>query len=310
MPLFTSRVRPRLAPELDDRALGVVLQRLSGVQARTQHDLVVPLLEHVIHGARQDWDRKMHRIKVLAETLGQGATRTWMRYRPDDPGALLLQGWSDLVTLQAAPSFTDSTGIRALGRRAAELLPEDPLPWVLLLGVLRLERRPPREVDVVWREIRARDPWNREAHLQILAYSSPQECGSTARMMDLLDEMRAAMPAGAPTTGLEVTVLVQRYQRALAAEGLTALSSRDLLNQPAAARALARSAALWPQKGFLTHAAALADLNTLAYALVKAARAEEAAAVVRATKGLATRWPWHLDGDPLERFTRAYRTST
>ncbi|MEV0371215.1 hypothetical protein AB0I10_15520 [Streptomyces sp. NPDC050636] len=308
MPAFRRRKGnlPRFLPELDDVALGQVRQRLETSWSRGSLDTsVIALVANVIEAAGQDWDRKAHRLEVLAGAAGRAVPDIWRRNSPRDQGALLLHAWSDLLQAQRGASV-DLTATRDTCHLAADLLPADPTPWTLALATLRLERRPHREMSAIWREIKARDPWNREAHLQALGYLSPDECGSTALMLDLLDGIRSVMPADAPTAGLEITTLVRNYHRSFAADGLTALGAGEHWRRPDLARALDQAAQDWPNPDFLTHAAAIADLNVLAYALIKATRSNEATAVLRATKGLGTPWPWNVEGDPLERFSHWY----
>ncbi|MFJ8364373.1 hypothetical protein [Streptomyces sp. NPDC093984] len=71
------------------------------------------------------------------------------------------------------------------------------------------------------------------------------------------------------------------------------------------AQTLDRASRHWTQPSFLNHAAALADLNTLAYALTSAGRDREALPVFRAIGGVVTIWPWRFEGDPLIAFQRA-----
>ncbi|GGO97866.1 hypothetical protein [Wenjunlia tyrosinilytica] len=305
MPLFSRHrgIRPRLAPELDDTALGRVLGQVEPLWSLGQLETVVDLLDDVVRDTGQNWDRKGHRLKVLAESVGRIVPGYWRRHHPGAQAALLLHAWSDVVHARSQGSPCDLSETRKTCLRAAELVPDDPNPWTVLLAALRLERRPNQEMAEVWREIKARDTWNREAHLQALGYLSPQECGSTGLMMDLVDGVRAEMPADAPTAGLEVTAIVRGYQRTLTSGGLAAVTISEHWSRPDAAQALGVAATHWTTPGFLTHAAAVADLNVLAYALVKAARTEEAGRALHATQGIATPWPWNADGDPLEQFT-------
>ncbi|REK91957.1 hypothetical protein DY245_01230 [Streptomyces inhibens] len=308
MPAFRRRKGslPRLLPELDDIALGQARQRLENCWSRGQLDTsVLALVANVIDDAGHDWDRRAHRVGVLAAAAGRAMPGIWRRNSPQDPGALLLHAWSELIQAgQGSP--IDLAGTRETCQLAAGLLPADPTPWTLYLATLRMERRPSRDLSPIWREIKARDPWNREAHLQALGYLSPDECGSTSLILDLLDGMRSDMPLDAPAAGLELTAHLHNHQRAVATGGLTALSAGEIWRRPDAAKALDQAAHYWPSPGFLRHAAALADLNVLAYALLKSTRMAEAATVLRATKGLATPWPWSLDGDPLERFSHFF----
>ncbi|MFG2890144.1 hypothetical protein [Streptomyces sp. NPDC048248] len=295
---------PRLAPELDDVDLGRVRQRLEKCWSRGQLDIaVVASVGQAIEEAGTDWDRKAHRLEVLAASAGRALPGIWQRNNPRNQNALLLRAWSDLLLARQQGSPGDLSDIRETCRTAADLLPADPIPWVLILATLRSERRPYADLAAVWQEIKARDPWNREAHLQALGYLSPDECGSTSQVLDLLDGMRSVMPADAPTAGLELISLVRGYQRTVSAGGVAALGAGDHWRRPQAAKALDQAAQDWPRPGFLHHAASRADLNVLAYALVKASRTAEAATVLRATTGIATPWPWNSEGDPLTTYS-------
>ncbi|MCX4695638.1 hypothetical protein [Streptomyces sp. NBC_01408] len=259
-------------------------------------------MEDVIRNAGQDWDRRTHRIRVLAEAAGRGLPLTWRR-RSHTQDALVLHAWSDLVHARRTGSPSDLSAAEATCRHAAELGPADPVPWIVLLSILRLRGGPEAELASAWREAGARDPWNREAHVQLLGYLSPGECGSVARMLDFVDGVRATAPDTSPVGGLELAALIDRYHWNTARGGLDALTARHLLSRPPAARALGRAAELWPRPGHLTHSAALADLNLLAYALVQARRLEEAAITFATLDGSATPHPWATGGDPLEQFT-------
>ncbi|MEU9119899.1 hypothetical protein AB0C96_08555 [Streptomyces sp. NPDC048506] len=313
MSVFRRRkgTRPRLVPELDDLALGQVRRRVETCWSRGSLDTaVMALMANVIDETGEDWDRKAHRLRVLAGSAGRALPGIWRQHSPQNQGALLLHAWSDLLLAQQPGTAIDLGVTRETCRLAAELLPADPTPWTLQLALLRLEQRPASELSPVWREIKARDPWNREAHLQALGYLSPDECGSSAMVLDLVDGVRSSMPADAPAAGLELTALVRTHQRALAPGGVTALGAGEIWRRPDATKALDQASHYWQGPGFLHHAAALADLNLLAYALIKSARITEAGPVLRATGGIAVPWPWNSDGDPLEQFTHYYERAT
>ncbi|ARH89683.1 MULTISPECIES: hypothetical protein [Streptomyces] len=309
MPVFRRRKgsRTRLVPELDDAALGQVRRRVETCWARGSLDTaVMALMGDVIDEAGEDWDRRAHRLRVLAGAAGRALPGIWRQHGPRDPNALLLHAWSELLQAGQPGSAVDLYDTRETCLLAAELLPADPTPWALHLAALRVERRPSNELSAVWREVKARDPWNREAHLQALGYLSPDECGSSALVLDLLDGVRSAMPLDAPAAALELTALVRTHHRAVAPGGLDALGANEIWRRPDAARTLDQAAHYWPKPGFLHHAQALADLNLLAYALIKSGRISDATAALRATGGMATHWPWNVEGDPLERFSHYY----
>ncbi|MCX4906321.1 hypothetical protein [Streptomyces sp. NBC_00878] len=215
------------------------------------------------------------------------------------PDALILHAWSELATGPRAALDTC--------RLAAETAhPADPTPWVAMLAALRLLGRPGGELTSVWREINARDAWHREAHLQVLGYLSPEEQGSQSSLRDFLDDVRAAMPSGAPAACLPLAAAVRQYHRDLDSGGTRVLGASRYWAQPHVAPLLDHALEHWLRPGFRRHAAALADLNLLAYALARAGRAGQATPVTHATGGLVTAWPWGHDGDPVDRYTYWY----
>ncbi|MFJ7249468.1 hypothetical protein ACIQWA_33230 [Kitasatospora sp. NPDC098652] len=260
-------------------------------------------IERLLHEAGTDWDRRTHRLAVLAEAAAPWElARSWRMRSPRDADALVLEAWVGLVRGRHAGRMDDARTAVQFCHQAAEASPADPAAWVALLGILRLVRADSREAFAAWDEVVARDPWNREAHLQMLRYLSPQECGSRGSQADFVESIRVSMPANAPATGVELTAVVDAYGRKAVGGGVEALFARHHWSSPGAARAVNAALAEWPRPGHLRHAAALADLNLLAFALVQAGRATESAGVFRLLGGTVTEWPWTLDGDPLGRF--------
>lgn len=300
MALFGRRQQtPRLAPELDDTALGRVLRGVASSRGPGPQDLAIAQLEQLLRDTGDDWDRRCHRVTVLAEAA-PALARGWRLRRPRDPDALLLHAWSELPT--------DPRAATATFRLAAEARPADPTPWVGSLAALRLLARPSAELTPVWREIRARDPWHREAHLQVLGYLSPEERGSQAALRDFVDDIVATMPYGVPTQCLPLTAAVRQYHRDLDSGGTRAIGAGRYWSQPHVAPLLDQALEHWPRPGHPRHAATVADLGTLAYALARAIRTEDAATVFAATGALVAPWPWGHDGDPVERYAYWSRT--
>lgn len=304
MPIFGSRrSAARLAPELDDAALGRVRKQLLSAATPGLAGIRTDQVEQVLAEPGADWDRRMHRITVLARAADPHLAHSWRRRRPRSADAALFQGWVDLVRGRARGQLADPQGLLDLCYQAADLQPADPGPWIAVLGVLRTLRRPMNEVLPAWREATARDAWSREAHVQMLGYLSPEECGSSGQVLDFIDSMRAAVPPDAPTAGVELISCVEAHRRTVAGGELTPLMESVRWSQPRVAAALDHALADWPTPGHLTHATALADLNLLAYALVQANRTADAARVFAAIGGVVSPWPWGLDGDPLQQFT-------
>ncbi|MEV7687801.1 hypothetical protein [Streptomyces bungoensis] len=313
--LSSRRKRSRLAPELDDQDLGKLLKSLvatarTGTIATT--DLCAAQISRLLDQDARDWDRRTHRLGVLAGYLTEThLPRSWAAREPRNAHALLLHAWTRVARARrqgGAPD--DPAGTVDSCLRAAELAPEDPTPWVVLLELARVERREQSQVFGVWNEVLARDRWNREAYLSMLGYLSPEEAGSRVQVLDFVDSLGARMPANVPCAGTELTAQVRQYHTLLARGGVEALVARNHWSHAMAAQALDRVAHTWVQPGFLRHAGALADLNTLAYALTAADRRREAHAVFETLGGVVTPWPWQAGGDPLTEFDQAQRRAS
>jgi hypothetical protein len=96
---------------------------------------------------------------------------------------------------------------------------------------------------------------------------------------------------------------VRQYHRERSGGVIQALGVSRYWSQPHTARLLDQGTAHWLQPGHLRHAAAVADLGTLAYALIRAGRSGNADQVFSAVGGLVTPWPWSYEGDPVECYT-------
>ncbi|PKW12075.1 hypothetical protein SAMN05428944_0684 [Streptomyces sp. 1222.5] len=305
------RKRSRLAPELDDQDLGKLLKSLlattkTGMIATT--DLCVAQISRLLDQDRGDWDRRAHRMGVLADYLTETQlSRAWAAREPHNADALALHAWTQVERGRRRGSLEDADATVDLCVRAAETSPDDPTPWVILLAVARLEAWEQSQVFGVWNEVLARDRWNREAYLGMLAYLSPEEAGSRVQVLEFVDSLGLRMPANVPCVATELTAQVNQYHSLMGRGGVEALVARNHWSQPMATQAVDKVAHTWAQPGFLRHARALADLNVLAYALMAADRRQEAGAVFEALGGVVTAWPWQADGDPLTEFEQAHR---
>ncbi|MEV6975038.1 hypothetical protein [Kitasatospora sp. NPDC093806] len=294
---------PRLLPELDDVKLGRVRRQLNSPGIPGQGSIQIDQVDRLLQETGADWDRRTHRLAVLAEAAAPtGLARSWRARRPQSGEAMVFEAWVELFRGRHDGRLEDARSAADLCHRAADLLPADPTPWVVLLGILRLVRADSRNVFAVWNELTKRDPWNREAHLQLLRYLSPEECGSRSGQLEFVDAVRSGVPSNAPAAGVELTALVDEHARTLARGGVEALLARRQWGNHRATRALDAALADWPRPGHLGYAAAAADLNLLAYALVQAGRAREGAGLAELIGDTVTPWPWSLDGDPLRQF--------
>lgn len=306
----------RVCPELDDGRLARTLAHLKAqiaaqgnnlAESNDRGALTYPV-EQSLRDPGDDWDRRMHRLLVLS-TIPEAPVlaRQWRSRDPAGADALLLQIFADIHRAGTAGAALDIDAMVRLCRHAAALVPPDPAPWIALLNCHRMQRAPGAVVQPVWDAVKERDRWNREAHRQMLHYVSPQECGSSALTVQFLDSVTIAAPPAAPVAALSLTHSLARYRRILAAGGIEALTAHRHWNQPHERALVDQALATWPQPGFLTHAAALADLNLLAYVLAKATRLRDAWPVFEAISAVATAWPWELDGDPLRQVQESHR---
>jgi hypothetical protein len=311
----------RLQPELDDQPLARALTQLEAQIAAQGNNLaecndrgaLTYPIEQALRDPGADWDRRMHRLLVFS-TLPEAHVLAghWRAWSPASADAMLLHVFAGIARARAGGDAISDVGATiSLCRDAAELAPVDPAPWVALLSYYRLLRAPGARVQPVWNAVKARDPWNREAHWQMLRYVSPEECGSNVLTVQFTDSVVASAPLGSPVAVLSLGASLDRYHRALAAGGITALTARRHWDQPHERTLVDDALATWPRPGFLGHAETLADLNLLAYVLTKATRLQDAWPVFEATAAVATSWPWELDGDPLEQVqewhSRAFR---
>ncbi|WP_280672637.1 hypothetical protein [Kitasatospora sp. MAP12-44] len=305
MPLFGNRrsPTPRLKPELDDKELGRVRKQLDTSPISSMREIQADQIERILRAAGTDWDRRSHRISVLADKAADSnLSRFWLLRNPKNADALLFQAWVDLVRARQAGAATDAQVTAERCYRAAELRQEDPTPWVVLLGLMRVQRRSQREVFAVWQEVVDRDRSHREAHLQMLGYLSPEESGSNSQVLDFLDSVRSQGLWQSPVAALELTAEFVRYRRAASGGGVGELLADKIWHQARATAVLDHAVANW-KPGVLRHAAALADLNLLAYVLVQAKRSADAAEIFGQLGGTVTAWPWQLSGNPVDEFT-------
>ncbi|MQS15772.1 hypothetical protein F7Q99_26775 [Streptomyces kaniharaensis] len=292
-----------MRPELDDVNLGRVRRQLNSSGRLGPDDIQIDQVERLLREAGTDWDRRTHRFAVLADAAAPSAiARSWRMRRSHSADALVFEAWVELCRGRHAGRMEDARAAADNCYRAAELFPADPTPWVVLLGILRVMRADSQNAFAVWHEVVSRDPWNREAHLQMLRYLSPEECGSRSSQLDFVETVRASVPSNAPAVGVGLTALVDEHARTAAQGGVEALLIRRQWTHNRATSALDAALLDWPRQGHLRHAAALADLNLLAFALIQAGRVRESADTFELIGDMVTAWPWSVGGDPIQQF--------
>ncbi|HET9379375.1 MAG TPA: hypothetical protein VFP69_00905, partial [Streptomyces sp.] len=115
----------------------------------------------------EDWDRRGHRVTVLARERYCGPwAREWLLAEPDSVDAAVLLALAEvrraLLGKQKPPRAREAC------QKAAELAPADPTPW---LGLLMLERAVGEDRHVVraFEHVRARYPDHHHAHHLMVA---------------------------------------------------------------------------------------------------------------------------------------------
>jgi hypothetical protein len=299
------RTTPGFDEALDDAEL--VTARSALAQGRWQN------ARSLLVRTGTDWDRRGHRVTVLAREPSCAAwTREWLLAEPDSGDASVLLA---LAQVRRVLRGKDKPArAREACLRAAGLAPADPTPW---LGLLMLERDLGAEGDVVrvFEQVRTRYADHHHAHHLVVAWLAEHriEAGPDPlhEVYDFANWAAEQAPADSPLAILPVIAHAERY-RALAAAG----HERP---DPAAsghwtgrrARQVMKSAfdwwLEWEHEG---HPRRLIDLNFLAHAKVCEGRGAEAAALFHRIGDHATPAPWSYPGrDPVTAFRTARATA-
>ncbi|MFD7614380.1 hypothetical protein [Streptomyces sp. NPDC059828] len=260
-----------------------------------------------------DWDRRIFRLQVLAR-VGARLTfaDTWAQAEPRSGHALAL-----LANVRTLRSMADGRG-RGRGEAleeawatcdaAAEAMPHDPAPYVVMLALARFHS-PPRDrewratVRQLWTQVKQRDPWNREAHHELLTYLFPSWHGTGGDMFHWVQEECTKAPAGLPLHVLPLVALAESHrQRLETEENRYGLAVHPWTDNPSTWHAWEN---WWARRApHRPHAAFHEDANYLAHALSFASRRHEAAEVFDAIGPYATDVPWSYCGDAVTLFHR------
>lgn len=291
----------------------------------------------LLRATGDNWPRRTHRLRILSHAAASSsAVEIWRAAEPDSPDAAVLWAATEVVRVfNQAIAAGRGGGVGAgisQGRldavvlaclNAASARPADPMPWASMLTVARLyEGGVSRDEVRRWfDELRRRDPYNMEGHVQLLRYFSARWHGSHGRMYDFARDAAGAAPPGSPLPVLVQIARVEEFRyltetaratkAAEAAKGaLGRPPTRDFGQQQHWHHELAVTEVRrtfdrwigWRQRGpvvpeetaelnYLTHAACYADLKG------------EARELFLMLGWRATRVPWSYTGDPAEQFT-------
>ncbi|MFJ9819826.1 hypothetical protein ACIRU3_32095 [Streptomyces sp. NPDC101151] len=241
-----------------------------------------------------DWDRRGHRITVLAgEPYAAAWAHEWLLAEPGSADATTLHA---LAQVQRALRGKEEAGpAREACRTAAALAPADPTPW---LGLLQLARTlgPESELLRTFAELRERHPEHHHGHHLLVARLAERPQGGRSEsheVYDLAERAAAEAPADSPLAVLPVVAYAERY-RALAATGLAPADpdGSGHWSGPRARRFLGAAFDWWLEWEHDDHPRRHTDLNHLAFAMSCAGRPAEAAALFQRIGRHATRAPW------------------
>ncbi|MFI2415939.1 hypothetical protein [Streptomyces sp. NPDC018947] len=286
---------------LDDAELSVARGAL--VQGRWQS------ARSLLVQTGDDWDRRGHRVTVLAKESSCAAwTREWLLAEPDSTDAAVLLA---LARVRRALRGKEKPGrARDACRDAAALVPADPTPW---LGLLMLERALGTDEDVVrtFEHVRARFADHHHAHHLVVARLAERRGdGGPDPLHEVYEFANWAAeqaPADSPLAILPVVAHAERY-RVLAAAGHEPADPRASGHWVGRRARQVMKAAFdwwleWEQEG---HPRRLIDLNFLAHAKSCEGRGAEAAALFHRIGEHATPAPWsYPDRDPHQAFRTA-----
>jgi hypothetical protein len=299
----------RFDPALGDQALATARQDLVVGRWQGARDL--------LRDTGRDWDRRTHRMRLLADTASRIRTvETWQGAEPDNPDALVLRAETEVMRIFATvaesnrvngapPPSTDSLDRAQLDRvariclQAADKNPADPLPWVSLMTLARLYGQGHPHVWHWWRELQARDPYSREGHHQVLRHLSARWHGSHGEMYNFARDSAAFAPMGSPLASLTQAARAEHYRQRVETEGASAVGLTYHWNHEVAVQALQTTMRQWiDHRSGIEYAQDVADLNLLLHGLVFAGMLDEARQVFGQLGDRPTRVPWSYSGDP------------
>ncbi|MFG3303905.1 hypothetical protein [Streptomyces wuyuanensis] len=258
-----------------------------------------------------EWERRSHYVGELADAAvhGPGWLDAWLAEAPEDPDATLVRAdlcirraWSVRSAARARQVSPDrfraffallQDAVPVLGA-AAELNPDDPVPWrIALTHAMGIQA--PREVfDAYWEEATARAPHHYGCHAAALQYLCAKWHGSHEEMFDFAEHAAARALPGSKLHALPLAAAIE-YDVVADAAGSGPVDRSRIT--AAVDRALGLSSFYEPGDP-----EAAGFRNELALMLILAERFDEALDVFRAIGAQARSHPWAYFGDPRREF--------
>ncbi|MFF5225399.1 hypothetical protein [Dactylosporangium sp. NPDC000521] len=254
----------------------------------------------VIAAAGVGWERRGHRIWVLAEAAPDNAGEwldAWLSATPDDPTAVTLYAaaLSERAgrARGAAPaartsqdqfrSFGElSAQARVQAQRAVTLTADDPVPCNILLGSMFGDAEHRGAFREVLAEAKRRDRFDFEVHSTAVTFLCEKWFGSHDAMFAAARETASEAPPG---TGVTMLPLLAHLEYAMRQYSWGKVSTSALVDcrryfrRPDVQRELDECVTKWRSPGSPTHAKALICENWLAIAYALSGRREECKAV-------------------------------
>ncbi|MEH0564455.1 hypothetical protein QBA37_35390 [Streptomyces silvae] len=267
--------------------------------------------------AGQDWEKRSlyaQRMGHLAARRSDRWLKAWQLARPGDPDCALVLARARVLyawKLRGQARAQDTSQRRFEGfhrellasqadiRRAAELHPEDPGPYVAeIWRALGLGYRS-REMRALWSEITARAPYHFEAHNTALQYWTAKWRGSKQLAREFAEKAAASAPPGSLLAVLPVIAWYENHADELGDAGFRSPQVRVLVDTALADVALADP----------DHPRLPEVRHVLAYFLYRQGRYRAAREQFRKVDGFTEALPWRYSYVK-SLYYRAARTKT
>ncbi|TJZ44115.1 hypothetical protein FCH28_31440 [Streptomyces piniterrae] len=301
--------RPAFHPAGFDHELRAVVEDLRVGRWMTTRDLLARTGAH--------WALRTSRSQVLsAVAAGSHTVEAWLTEEPHSADARMMRARVAVArATQAHGQQHPRTGeltteARQAGRLAAHAAPDDPVPWICLLGLARLDvrRELPEHRERPWElmlpagpwgllyEVYVRDRFNREAYHRMLQYFHSLSGVSPAAAIDFARWVVSWAPEQSPLRVLPLYACAEHYHRRRRQGSDDPLLYRQWARDPIVQdidRALSWFHHTPPGSR------SVLDLNHLAHALWAGRRYAQSAPVFAALGPYATRFPWaYMADDP------------
>lgn len=217
--------RRSAAPHYDqtfgDKALSAACEDMVMGRWEGAHELLAT-------SPHRDWDRRSHRIRLLAHTAAdKRIVEAWQTAQPHSADALVLRADTEVMRHFAAARTSTIPGPDILDRtahiclNAADAFPQDPHPWVSLITLGRLYENGAQAMNRWWPELLARDPYHREAHHQALRYMTARWHGSHGQAYAFARDCAVYAPAGSPLLVMPQVARAEEFRHRTENEGVS-----------------------------------------------------------------------------------------